>query len=121
MLEVWNGSEWEDYLLTRTEGRNNDYWMNEEEGILWLRTYPRYITRTHNVRLTYRFKELTVPGDIKRACVLLTARNILQNDDQSVIFPEGSSSIAQGDKSDKWQEQAEVIIGRNREIKNATT
>ncbi len=118
-LEVWNGSEWEDYLITRTEGRNKDYWVNKKDGILWLRTYPRLLRRTFDVKLKYRFGESSIPGDIQEACVLLTAVKIIQSDDQSVLIPEGSQNIPLFEKTKIWKDEAMEIISDRREIKNA--
>ena len=118
-IEVWNGSEWEDYLVTRTEGRNKDYWVNEVDGILWLRTYPRILRRDNDVRLTYRFKEPSVPGDIKKACIRLTAITAIQSDDKSLLIPEGSQNIPLFEKTKIWQKEADKIIQNNRELKNA--
>lgn len=115
-LEVWNGSTDEDYLLTRTEGRNNDYWVNEVDGILWLRTYPRILRRTFDVRLTYRFSEPSVPGDIEKACIRLTAIALVSSDDKSLLFPEGSSNVPLSDKIEKWQNVADKIILNNKEL-----
>lgn len=123
VLEVWTGTSdndgWEDYLLTRTEGRNNDYWVNEQDGILWLRTYPRIFRRTFDVRITYRFGEPTVKKDIEKACIRLTAIAIIQSDDKSILFPEGSSNIPLLDKRTIWQREANKIIQNNRELKVA--
>lgn len=118
-LEVWNGSEWEDYLISRNEGRNNDYWVNEVDGILFLRTYPRYIQRTNNVRLTYRFGEPTVKSDIRKACIRLAAITAIQSDDKSLMVPEGAQNIPLFEKTKIWQREADKIIQDNREIKNA--
>lgn len=122
-LEVWTSTSdndgWEDYLVTRTEGRNNDYWINQQDGILWIRTYPRIIKRTFDVRLTYRFSELTVKKDIEKACIRLTAIAIVESDDKSILFPEGSSNIPLIDKRTIWQREANKIIQSNRELKVA--
>ncbi len=118
-IEVWNGSEWEDYLVSRTEGRNNDYWVNEVDGILWLRTYPRILRRDNDVRLTYRFGEPSVPGDIKTACIRLTAITAIQSDDKSLLIPEGSQNIPLFEKTKIWKREAAEIIQDNRELKNA--
>lgn len=117
LLEVFNGSTWENYLTTRNEGRTKDYWVDEEDGILWIRTYPRYIKRTFDIRLTYRFGENNLSKDIRKACIRLTAADILQSDDKSVLFPEGSSNIPLPDKASKWERQAKEIIRDNRELK----
>lgn len=122
-LEVWTGvgsnDGWEDYLVSRTEGRNNDYWVDEQDGIIWIRTYPRYLKRKFNLRITYRFGEPNLPGDIQKACIRLTAIAILQSDDKSILMPEGSSNIPLVDKTNLWQKEADKIIQNNRELKIA--
>lgn len=118
-IEVWNGSEWEDYLVTRTEGRNNDYWVDQVDGILMLRTYPRIFRRDFDVRLTYRFTEPTVKTDIRKATIRLTAITIIQSDDKSILIPEGSQNIPLFEKGKIWQAEADKIIQENRELKSA--
>ena len=118
-LLIWNGSEDEDYLITRNEGRNKDYWINEEDGILFIRTYPRYLRRKFDLKITYRFGELAVPGDIKKACIRLTAIAVIQSDDKSLLFPEGSANIPLVEKTNLWQAEVDKIVSNNRELKVA--
>lgn len=54
-LEVWTGSSWEDWLSSKTEGRNNDYWLVPEQGYLYLNAYN--YERVHGVRVSYRYNE----------------------------------------------------------------
>ena len=116
LLEVWDGTQYLDYLANKTEGRNSDYWANEQDGFIFIKTYPAYTPRTFGVRITYRFGDTSVPGDIKRACVLLTAINFLQSEDRSVLLPEGTSNIPYQTKSDKWQDKVDEIMDKRREI-----
>ncbi len=121
LLEVWDGTQYLDYLANKTEGRNNDYWVNEENGFVFIKTYPAYTPRTFGVRVTYRFGESTVPGDIKRACILLTAIQFLSSEDRSVLLPEGTSNIPYQAKDDKWQKRIDEILDKRREIMVITT
>lgn len=121
LLEIWNGSIYEDYLTTRTEGRNNDYWVNEQDGFIFIKTYPAYLPRTFGVRVTYRYGDKVVPASIKRACVLFTAVHFLQSEDRSVLLPEGSSNISYDTKSEKWEKKAEKIIENRKEMTFITT
>lgn len=116
-LEVWNGTEYEDYLVTRNEGRNKDYWFDEKMGVIFIKTFPAYLPRNFGVRIKYRFGETAIPNDIKRACIFLTARNLIQSEDRSVLLPEGSSNIPIESKSDKWERKAFKLLGRRRELK----
>jgi hypothetical protein len=114
-LEVWNGSTWEDYVAERVEGRNNDFWVDYQLGILFIKSYSLFIPRYFGVRVTYRYGETSVPGDIKKACKLLTAADIIENDDRSILLPEGTSNLPIESKINKWKEEAEKIIGRYKE------
>ncbi|KKM76972.1 hypothetical protein LCGC14_1374810 [marine sediment metagenome] len=116
LLEVWDGTQYLDYLANKTEGRNNDYWANEQSGFIFVKTYPAYLPRTFGVRVTYRFGDSTIPGDIKRACVMMTAIQFLQGEDRSVLLPEGTSNIPYQSKEDKWQKKVDGILDKRREI-----
>jgi len=116
LLEVWDGTQYLDYLANKTEGRNKDYWANEQDGFIFIKTYPAYTPRTFGVRITYRFGDTSIPRDIKRTCVLLTAIHFLQSEDRSVLLPEGTSNIPYQSKSEKWQEKADEIIDKRREL-----
>lgn len=55
-LEIYEGSTmsglWSEWLSTKTQGRENDYWVDEEQGIIYIRKtfVPR---RASLLRLTY--------------------------------------------------------------------
>jgi hypothetical protein len=115
-LEVWNGSTWEDFILNRAEGREKDYWVDYQMGILFIKSYALFLPRNFGVRVTYRFGETSVPKDIKKACKLLTAVDLTEGDDRSILFPEGTSNIPLPDKARRWTEEAEKIISRYKEM-----
>ncbi len=116
-LTVWNGTIDEDYLTTRTEGRNNDWWIDLQTGILFIKTFPApfYSGRRYTVNVTYRYGDTTVATDIRKACTLLTAVDVLSSDDRSVLLPEGTQNIGLNDKFEKWQDQANRIIEKRKE------
>ena len=120
-IEIWNGSDYVDYLATKVEGRNKDYWVNYEQGMIFIKAYPAYLPRTFGARITYRYGETTVPNDIKRACVLLTAIQLLQSEDRSVLLPEGTNNISYDKKIDNWEKRAYDILSRRRELPVITT
>lgn len=90
-LEVWTGTSYEDWLDTKTEGRNKDFWLDAERGILWLRYYFAFY-RKMAVRLTYRYGEASVPYDIKDACAMMAAIIFIQNDDRAALLNETGDS-----------------------------
>ncbi len=116
-IEVWNGNTDEDYLVTRTQGRNNDFWIDLKTGMLFIKTFPLayYGSRRYTVKVTYRYGESTVANDIRKACIRLTAVDILGGDDRSILLPEGTQNIGLNDKAEKWQEKADRLIEKRKE------
>jgi hypothetical protein len=84
-LEVWNGSEWEDWLVTKTEGRNKDFWLDYESGELFLRNF---FFRSYKkiVRITYRYGETTIPLSINNCVAKLVAIKLLTNEDTAFLL-----------------------------------
>jgi len=115
-LEIWDGSSYVDWLATKTEGRNNDYWLEETKGILYLR-YPYRFYAKQAIRLTYRYGKTVVPGDIKRATAMIAAINLLLNDDRSSALVETGdpTRISYNDRASKMQARVNKIL------KNHTT
>lgn len=75
-LEVWNGSQFQDWLTTHTEGRNAHWYLIPEMGHLHLRARTLYGNPAMRVRVTYRYGQTTVPRNIKRATALLAAAEL---------------------------------------------
>lgn len=73
-FEVWVGSTYENWLTGKTEGRANDYWLNYEKGILFLR-HNRY-AKKDGVRLKYRYSsgaESTLTGTHNNSVTTINA------------------------------------------------
>lgn len=83
-IEVWNGTDWIDWVATKTSGRGNDYWLEGEKGILYLRTTATFY-RERALRVTYRYGETTVPKTIRGATAKIAASILLLNDDRSGV------------------------------------
>lgn len=114
-LEVWDGTQFLDYVANKVEGRNNDFDVDYPRGIISIRnlTYFKYFS----VRVTYRYGETSVDEDIRKACIMLTAADLARSDDRSVLFPEGTSNVPLPVKADNWEDRAQNIISDNRETK----
>lgn len=116
-LEVWDGDSYDDWVQTKTEGRNNDYYLDLNQGILYIR--KRRTAFTENaIRLTYKFGESKVPGDIKRACALSSAILILSSDDRETLLADtdDQSSMDYGSRIEKWQDRYDRIMANRTEI-----
>jgi len=103
-LEIWDGSSWVDYVATKTEGRNADYWFDPENGAVYVMNI--YRLWPHGVRITYTFGETTVPGDITECTAFLAALTILNAPEfNAVLFTQaGETTPIRGDQKKLWQE-----------------
>ena len=112
-IEVWNGTAWEDYVANKTEGRSNDYWLDEEEGFLHI-MQRFWFHRKRALRVTYRYGEATIPKDIRKACALLVAAEVLASDDYSASVNESaqSSNTTHLDRISSWKRSAGAILSR---------
>jgi len=113
-IEYWNGSDWVDFVADYTEGRDEDYWVNYERGIIYfVNRYPLH--RRANVRVTYDYGDTSVPGDIRRASIMLSAAEILQRQDITIAYPQNTVSVLPN-RWDNWQKEADKVLRRREEI-----
>lgn len=117
-FEIWNGIEWVEQTVN-----DPDVFINFEDtkGVLYIRGFIYTILRKNRFRLTYRFggdKEgESVPRDIKKCAILLTALDILGTDfKMSQISYGGEGNVDKRAIMDKWEKQIEKIIWNHSEI-----
>jgi hypothetical protein len=116
-IEIWTGSSYEEWASTKTEGRGADYWLESSLGVLWIRQIYLYIDSRDKVRVTYRYGEATVPGDISKAATMLAAIKLLTGEDRSVLLPEGeTTNLNYGQKISEWQKQVDNVISSRAEM-----
>ena len=118
-LEVFTGQStndgYEDFLSTRVQGRNSDFWVDTNEGIIHFKNSRPFVYRDA-VRVTYRHGESTIPADIERATILLTAAELVSTEDYSQTFPEGTQQLPFRDKVTQWKEEASDILDYRRRL-----
>jgi hypothetical protein len=115
-LEVWTGNKWEDWVSsnTREEGRDEDYWVDEAIGVIFI--YERAILRPHpKFRVSYRYGgEDTdgdgiadyVPADVRDAVAAGAASDILRTDIYGTTIPGNSDDGATPvEMADSYEEQ----------------
>lgn len=113
-VEVWNGSSYEDWLSTKTEGRADDFWLDYTKGILYLNTWPLVNGERARIRLTYRYGGGTVPQRIQRACALQTAILLAANDSTTSLIDEGApgQSMSRDQQVAAWERQyLDIVTG----------
>ena len=121
-IELWNGSAWKDILDPAngcTEARDKDYWVDYQLGIIYL-VAQRPLMGRGMVRVTYRYGETVVPGDIKRAAELFAGIQYLQSDFYRRGLPDGSDFSSQrASVMQRWSDQLDKIIDHRVEFKGA--
>ena len=111
ILGVYNGSEYIDWISTKTEGRNDDFWVDYKNGkIFFERGFPIH-SYNEGVRITYRYGHSTVAKWVEELAVLMAAKNVIEFDRTRMIAAGGSGGI------DKPSLDASIIHLKN-EIKD---
>lgn len=111
-LEIWNGHEWTDLLSDSKEGRDADYWVDYQSGIINLRRKPA--VADNSVRVTYRSGHSEVPADIKDACAKLVAIWYIESDFFRVGLPYGENLPDPMSKVERWKEEVDRVVADHR-------
>ncbi len=110
-LEVWSGATGAFNDETDAFGTYN---VIAERGEVYLRGFLFSILRKNRLRITYRYGEVTVPGDISKACLLMTCIDIVRSSFRMDEIAFGGSAINKETSMRNWEDEIERII-RNRE------
>lgn len=108
-IEVNINNQWVDYVTDKTFGKQNDYWINYEMGLLYIR---RYTSNEDDVRVTFRYGEPDVTGNIRKLTMMWVAADILEMYEQSMTLPEDGSvdRIPLQTKLENLRKRANVIL-----------
>lgn len=116
-LDVWNGSQFADYVATKSQGRQDTWYVNGERGRLHVRElfsaarWRGIRERDDLVRVTYRYGHTKVPRDIKRATYLLVAASVSTGEYQ---VPQGFGGdvdrIRLESKEARWVHRASRLL-----------
>lgn len=116
-LEIWTGSEWEDYITEKTEGRDEDFWVDYENGVIYIRNGYFYY-RDKGARISYRYGETSVPRDIKKVATLIVVRDFYLNEDRSNMLPSGEGqNLSYPSKLELIEREINKKLNRHREFK----
>jgi len=110
-IEIWDGgTTYTDYVADKTKGRNDDYWIDHEKGIVYLKIFTPFY-REKAARLTYRYGGSVVPKDIRRAAAMMTAIELIQNDDRSNMLSDvGQSQLGYDPRIAQMQKKVDKIL-----------
>ena len=106
-LNVWNGNTWENWLNTKTEGRNNDFWIEYDKGLILIKA--RWgVRKPIALRIKYRYGERTVNRTVEDICTKLVAIDLLTGESRSVFINEGQfAAMSYNSKIARWREDIE--------------
>ena len=117
-LQVFNGTDYEEWLGNKVEGMNGDFWVNYDSGILYIKrvfAFGRF--EGPIVRVRYRYGGGVVPNDIRYATSLLVLCHLIESGDWTILLPEGANNIVNAtNKVAMWREKAHEILERHREV-----
>lgn len=112
-IEVWEGagSTYRNIL-----GEMHWYEFEPIYGRLFLRGFIFTILRKNRIRVTYRYGDLTVPDDIKDACIKLSCIDILNSSFRMDILPVGTNGTNPSESKSDWRADIENCIENRQEI-----
>lgn len=106
-LQLWRGNEYDDLVTDPqfSEGRNEDYWIEESTGMLHIYRRKAFFNRYRNLKLTYRFGKEKIPADVTEACAKLVAADLMESDFYKYTNP-GNEEAPDAERiAEKWREQ----------------
>lgn len=115
VLEFWNGAEWEDWLATKTEGRANDFWIDYEMGILYMRGY-RWANKPLGIRTKYRYGEVFVNKDIEDIATKMTAIDVLTGMDPRAMIVQEGGVMTHDVRVGRWRNEIAEGLPRYKEF-----
>lgn len=92
-LKIFNGNAWEDWVGKYTEGRQEMYWVDYLEGIIYLNMFVIPMAGKE-IDVTYTYGRDDLPEYIKELCLLLVVRDVLMNERRFFAIPEGSQGVS---------------------------
>ncbi len=113
-LEFWNGAEWEDWLDTRTEGRNNDYWLEYNMGMVYLRGYW-YIRKPQGLRIKYRYGESFLNRDIEDIATKMVCMDLLTGMDPRAMIVQEGGVMTHDARVSRWRKSVDEKLNRYKE------
>ena len=121
-IEVWEGENYNDWVSNPdyTEGRDGDYWVHVEAGILYIYRRPLYINRL-NLRVSYRYgsdAQYGVPRDVEEATAKMTAAELIRSDLYGQLVPGSDGGLDPNSIADRYDEQAQQILAHRTELRN---
>lgn len=118
-LEIWTGQEWEDWVAdeSRTEGRGEDYWIEESTGMLYIYRRRLWFHRHKEMRVSYRYGKEHVPPLIEDVCARRVGAHYLEGQQYRQITPGHEDAPDAQTVAESWREKAKEDLEEFIEIR----
>lgn len=118
-LEIWDGNEWEEWASKDSinYGRDQDYWFNESQGMLYIYRRSFWWERYKGIRITYRYGLDQVPKDVQMATALYAAASLIETDVYGDLLPTGADAPSPDSVAERFEEKAEKMLEKRKEIR----
>lgn len=119
-LEIWAGSRWRDWLTDGNyeEGREKDFWLDAEAGILYIWRRRVWWQRHRELRVTYRYGKEDVPPAIRDACARRVASYFLEAQQYRITVPGNEEAPDPSAIAERWREQVERDLQPYKEVRS---
>lgn len=92
-MKIYNGSNWAEWVGNKEEGRNRDYWIDKEEGVVYINTFI-FWQGGKEVQIDYTYGRSDLPSEVKELTRLLVVRDLLINERKIFALESGSEGIS---------------------------
>lgn len=120
-LKVWNGDEWEEWVGSKTEARDGDYWVDYEGGVVYI---LRFLLDQggKEVEITYSYGRTDLPYEVKELTKLLVIRDLLITERGRMALIEGDTTTSSGmlDRIEKRIKELEAMLRAYRVVNLST-
>lgn len=107
-VEFWRGSRYQDFVSDPDfqEGRDEDFWIEESTGFIYIRRRRTFFNRYRELRITYRYGKDKIPAVINDACAKLVAADLMVTDFYRYTTPGNEEAPNAESVADRFREQA---------------
>lgn len=103
---------------SKNEGRNGDYWVDSETGMLHVYRRGSYFTNYQAIRVSYRYGQKVIPADITEVCAKLVAADLMESDFYRYTQPGNEEAPDAENIAEKWREQSEKDLHHYNEVRS---
>lgn len=130
-LEVWNGSQYEDWasLSEYKQDRDEDFWIEDSTGMLYVYRRKIWFERHKEIRVTYRYgrewpddpdpevKRQNVPRLIRDVCARWAAAYYLEAQQYRITTPGNEEAPDAASTAEMWREACKRDLEPYKEVR----